>query len=484
MRTPAHGRRRPARPGIGRVVRTPRHRRTARLRTGGTGRCSGGSRIHAPAFRLARRRRAAARSRTRARDASRPGSARRWRAPPGRRRDRRGRPPATRGPGPTRRAPWRGRGRPAPRPGLRADRRAAPVRRDPRPSPPRSRRWDSAASGSCRISSACAVRRCRRTATSDVSAVSSARERLDGSRSVARGHAQLSDPLPQLGGQLRLGGMSSTHLLVQPLCLQAGLDSEPRRQKLAQPLVPAESLAALPCERMQTDQEHVAFLPLRLDVDEPARHAHCGLDLAACLEEACQLFEQGDEVGLELVAVRARPLLVAVLRKQAVAIELQCFRVRRRIAASARVRNCSPPRVDVDPEPVARQSQRFPHRGDQPRALLRVDGAPRVMNCLPQVGSGRGRLEPRPEDVHRLLAVQPVTRRQRQQLDDARRLAPAPRRRRNRALPHRDPKAAEQLDPNRRRICHARTILRSNRDALAASTRAALRACACAARHG
>jgi hypothetical protein len=86
--------------------------------------------------------------------------------------------------------------------------------------------------------------------------------------------------------QLRLGGLSRTHLLVQPLRLRARLDSELGRQNFTHPLVPAESLGASPGERMQADQQHVAFLRLRLDVDETARRPHCGLDLAACFEEA------------------------------------------------------------------------------------------------------------------------------------------------------------------------------------------------------
>jgi hypothetical protein len=189
------------------------------------------------------------------------------------------------------------------------------------------------------------------------------------------------------------------------------------------------------------------LLTQRLDRDESTRSVHSTLDLAACFEQPSHLFEQRDELRLELIPVRDRPLLVAVVREQSVAVQLDRRRVGVRIAVSTRARGCDTPRVDVDPRALRRQGENVPCRGDQTLTSVRVDRPPRVVHRLAQIGGRRGRGELRPKNVHRLLALQSMTRRQREQPDETGRLAPPPRSCRNNARGRGDAKPAEQLDP-------------------------------------
>ena len=200
---------------------------------------------------------------------------------------------AARGRGPTRRAPRRDRGRRAPRPGLRADRRAAPVRRDPRPSLPRSGGGTRRLRRRAASAAPARVWRCRRAATSGFSAVSSSASAYAFTApAVSPAPRAARRPAPQLGGQLRLGRLARTYLLVQPLCLR-----DPARSRAPSPGFHASARTGGGPRRVGR-RGHAggpaarALLALRLRLDESACRAHRRLDLAARLEDqASELFE-------------------------------------------------------------------------------------------------------------------------------------------------------------------------------------------------
>lgn len=82
------------------------------------------------------------------------------------------------------------------------------------------------------------------------------------------------------------------------------------------------------------------------------------------------------------------------------------------------------------------------------------------MQRLAQVGAGGLRIEVGPQDAHDLLAVQPVRRRQGEQLDQRGRLAPVPRRVGDGATVHNHAKRPEQLDAKLRQGDLLRHLLR------------------------
>jgi hypothetical protein len=74
-----------------------------------------------------------------------------------------------------------------------------------------------------------------------------------------------------------------------------------------------------------------------------------------------------------------------------------------------------------------------------------------MVNRFAQVRGRCIRIKIRPQDVHRLLAMEPVSRRQRKQLHETGRLPAPPLVLRNDTVSDRNPKAPEQLDPQRHR---------------------------------
>jgi hypothetical protein len=195
--------------------------------------------------------------------------------------------------------------------------------------------------------------------------------------------------------------------------------------------------------------------------------------LASRLEQRGELLEQRDELRLQLVAVRDRPLLVAVLREQPVAVELDCRGVHRGIASSTRLCSRCAPRRNVRPHVLRRQRQNVSRRGNEVHSQVRVGSVPRVVHGLPQVGCSHGRSELRPQDLHHLLAVEPMSRSEREQLDEPGRLAAPPSRVRHGVRAEGDAEPAEQLDPKHRTFRHGKTILRRDhaRDERAGDTR-------------
>jgi hypothetical protein len=179
------------------------------------------------------------------------------------------------------------------------------------------------------------------------------------------------------------------------------------------------------------------------------------------LEHRRQLFEHRDELELQLVTPFDYPLLVAVLRQQPLAVELDRFRVRIRVAASARSRDRCPERVDVHPDTLGRKTQKLARGGDEMRAVLRIEHMTCMVDGLPQIRGRSSRIEVRPQHVHHLLAVKPMAGRESEELDDRRRLALAPFLLGNNATSDGDSKSAEQLDPKIRQCASlsATTIL-------------------------
>jgi hypothetical protein len=270
-----------------------------------------------------------------------------------------------------------------------------------------------------------------------------------GTGRVARKHSQVADALPQLGAELGLRNLIRAHLLVQSLRLGTWLGAEVR-QRLAQPRVLAQRVGATTAEGVEADEARAMRLAQGLLGDQAPRRARRLLQLAARLEDRRQLLEHLHELQLELLARDDRPVLVAILGQQALAIELDGARIRAYVAAPARLRGLGAERVHVDPDTRRLEDQQLAGGHEQARTL-HAEHAARVVQRLAQVRRGRRRIQVGPQDVHHLLALEPMRRRERQQLQQCRRLASRPLPVPNRIGTHRDAEAAQQFDPKQRR---------------------------------
>jgi hypothetical protein len=123
-----------------------------------------------------------------------------------------------------------------------------------------------------------------------------------------------------------------------------------------------------------------------------------------------------------------RPRLVAVLRQQLPRVQVHRSPVGRRVAETPRLGGGLLETPHVHPERSSgEQLELLPPEAQVPglgcRQVVRLeDPAGRVERAVQVVGGGPG-AEARPEQVHRLLLVQPVGRLQGEQLDQGRRLA-------------------------------------------------------------
>ena len=126
----------------------------------------------------------------------------------------------------------------------------------------------------------------------------------------------------------------------------------------------------------------------------------------------------------ELLATRFRPVVVAVLGQELAGVERDRRAVGRRCLEAASVCGCELEPVDVD---VRGEREDLVSQFDR----LGIERAPRHVHRLVQVVRGRGGTEVSPEDVHRLFSVQPVSRREGEQLHELARFLQPPGRRRN-----------------------------------------------------
>ena len=108
--------------------------------------------------------------------------------------------------------------------------------------------------------------------------------------------------------------------------------------------------------------------------------------------------------------------------------------------------------LDVELEPLTGEGEHIVNERDPRGAVLstRVQSAARDENHLPQV-VGRGRPVPiGPQRLDHVLAMERVSWREREQLDDTARLAQPPSRLIHRLPIRGDAKAAEKIDPELR----------------------------------
>ena len=109
-------------------------------------------------------------------------------------------------------------------------------------------------------------------------------EGLRGAGRVAGEDTEVADALPEVQRQLGLRDLIRTHLLVQTLRLGTRLGAELLAERVAQPLVRSERLAAATGQRVQPDQLFVRFLAQRVLGDDATHRTRRTLEIAARLE--------------------------------------------------------------------------------------------------------------------------------------------------------------------------------------------------------
>jgi hypothetical protein len=185
-------------------------------------------------------------------------------------------------------------------------------------------------------------------------------ECLRSARRISGQDAQISNPFPEIGGQIRLMRLASADLLGEPLRLWRGFDTELVCQHLAQMSVGAQRFLAAAGQRMKSYQPNVALLAQLVFGSQPQRRCDGRLDITVCFERCGELVKRGDEFDAELLARFGRPGLVAVLGEQAVAIKLDGAAVLRDLTGATGCRYSSPELVDVQGELATRKESRSP----------------------------------------------------------------------------------------------------------------------------
>jgi hypothetical protein len=213
-------------------------------------------------------------------------------------------------------------------------------------------------------------------------------------------------------------------------------------------------------ERVQPHKADVPLLEQRVGGDEEGHGPERARDVAAALEQRRLLLEEREELDTQLVARPDSPVLVAVVGQEALAVERDRLRVELEVGAAARAVGRRTELLDVDADPVRGERDELARRLDEGLARARLGQPPGVVERLAQVRGGRRRRELGPERFHHLLAVEPVPRREREQLHHRCGLALPPRLLRDRPAVHRDPEAAEKADTD---VGHtaARIVVRS-----------------------
>jgi hypothetical protein len=180
-------------------------------------------------------------------------------------------------------------------------------------------------------------------------------------------------------------------------------------QRPVQPLELAQGGTPVPARGVLAHQRQVGLGVGRVGLDQ--------LGPAAGLAQHPQLQQ------VQPVAGRLGPRLVAVVGQQLPAVPVGGGRGRDGITAVERVAGQLLEPVGVHGHRAVREQQ---HVLLAQRDAVRAERPPREVGRLVQPGHRLGRRDVRPQRVHHLLAVQLVPRRERQYLDQARRLPTAP----------------------------------------------------------
>jgi hypothetical protein len=146
---------------------------------------------------------------------------------------------------------------------------------------------------------------------------------------------------------------------------------------------------------------------------------------------------------MNLVPARDRPLLVAIIGQEPFPVEVDRAGVLVGIAGASRAVDRGTERIDVNPQTFGRKTKEIPDGRDHPRPVFRIERPARLVHGLAQIRGRSPRIELRPQRVHELLAMKPMSRRQREQLQNSGRLPPPPYLVRNDMAPNRDAEAAE-----------------------------------------
>ncbi len=277
-------------------------------------------------------------------------------------------------------------------------------------------------------------------------------QRAQSAGPVTGHHPQVSDPLPTLGGVAPRALGPGVDLLVELDGLDAGINPDLGRQRLAQRLVDGQRLGPLARRREDSHQPVRRFLVHRIHRHGPAKQT-CGLDeLTTRLEEGGQLDEHGERVGLQFGVPTDHPLFVPIFGKELTPAQRRWPADTPRCLSLARASDGGQfERVDVDPR-AGRQAQQLALRDDQGRAVAELTRqlGTRSMHHLAEVAGGRDRVQLGPQRVDDLVAMEPVTRRQGQHLHKGLRLAPTPVDLVDNPLADADSEAPQQLDRHRR----------------------------------
>lgn len=188
---------------------------------------------------------------------------------------------------------------------------------------------------------------------------------------VTRQGPEIADPLPQLGGHLRLERLVRANLLDLALCLGARFRPQLGGEQPLQPVVRAECRPAPAGERVQADEHRVAVLEQRLSGDQPTRDLGGPVELSAGLQQARQLVQHRDEVRVQLGARTFGPRLVAVLRQQPLAVDRKGTAVTRQVAGTPGLRDRR-----TNSSTSSRSPPRGSHTSSASDAIIGVPAAP------------------------------------------------------------------------------------------------------------
>ena len=169
------------------------------------------------------------------------------------------------------------------------------------------------------------------------------------------------------------------------------------------------------------------------------------VDRAARVSQRVELRRQLVGKDSKLTASFIRPVVVAVLRKELAAVERERRPICRRRAGSARIGRGENKPVDVD---LGDEEEHLVTQLDR----VRTESAAGDVHRLMEVVRGGARCTIGPEDVHRLLTVKPMSRRESEELHELAGLLQAPHRLRDRSPVDGGCEAAEQGHAH---ICHA-----------------------------
>ena len=223
-------------------------------------------------------------------------------------------------------------------------------------------------------------------------------------------------------------------------------------QRLAQQMELRQRALAAARERVDTHQLAVRALVQGLVNERLVKCRECRGGVACLLVQAGEIDEQGEVALAQRLPSRRRPLVEAILGEQLAGVQVDRLPISLDARRARGLRRSRLELLDVDSEPVTGEGEDIVNERDPRRAVLstRVQSATRDEHHLAQVVRRRRRIPIGPQRLDHVLAMQRVSGREREQLDDTARL-PQPPSRLIHHLPIRgDAKAAEKVDPELR----------------------------------